>query len=303
MPNLKDIRRRIGSVKKTGQITKAMKLVAAAKLKRASDAATSAKPYQRHLSAVLARVSRKAGDSVKDPLLEPREKVSKILVVVMTSDRGLCGGFNNNLLRNAHAWLLQKRAAGIEIHARAYGRKGASALPRRGWKLDAAVTDWSARKKMDLVREAVDEMVAGFVDRKYDEVWVISNEWVSTLVQKPRYQRILPLVVDYSPPGPGVERRDPSVGAATDDGGLDYRYEPSAPEIVGALLPLYIRTLVLQALLETEAGELASRMTAMDSATRNANDLIGRLTIQYNRARQAAITKELIEIVSGAAAL
>ena len=289
MPNLKDIRRRIATTKKTGQITKAMKLVAAAKLKRASEAATNAKPYQRQLSAVLARVSRKAGESVADPLLEVRETVKKILVVVMTSDRGLCGGFNNNLLRQAHEWLGTKKAAGIEIHTRAYGRKGASALPRRGWRLDASVTDWASKKKMELVRDAVDEMVAGFVDRKYDEVWVISNEWVSTLVQRPRYQRILPLVVD--------------VNSAKDEPGLDYRYEPSAAEIVGALLPLYIRTLVLQAFLETEAGELASRMTAMDSATRNANDLIGRLTIQYNRARQAAITKELIEIVSGAAAL
>lgn len=290
MPNLKDIRRRISSVKKTGQITKAMKLVAAAKLKRASEAATNAKPYQRQLSAVLARVSRRAGESVSDPLLQPREHVGRILVVVLTSDRGLAGGFNNNLLRSTNEWLKEKKAAGIEIHARAYGRKGIAALPRRGWKLDASVSDWAARKKMDLVNEVVDEMVAGFVDRKYDEVWVASNEWVSTLVQRPRYQKILPLVVDSS-----------SAGAA--DEGLDYRYEPSAPQIVGALLPLYIRTLVLQAFLETEAGELASRMTAMDAATKNANDLIGRLSIQYNRARQAAITKELIEIVSGAAAL
>ncbi len=288
MPNLKDIRRRIASVKKTGQITKAMKLVAAAKLKRASEAATNAKPYQRQLSAVLARVSRRAGESVSDPLLQPREHVGKILVVVLTSDRGLAGGFNNNLLRSANEWLKEKKAAGIEIHTRAYGRKGISGLPRRGWKLDASVVDWAARKKMDLVNEVVDEMVAGFVDRKYDEVWVASNEWVSTLVQRPRYLKILPLVVDAT---------------NTADEGLDYKYEPSAPEIVGALLPLYIRTLVLQAFLETEAGELASRMTAMDAATKNANDLIGRLSIQYNRARQAAITKELIEIVSGAAAL
>jgi F-type H+-transporting ATPase subunit gamma len=288
MPSLKDIRRRIASVKKTGQITKAMKLVAAAKLKRASDAATSAKPYKNQLAAVLSRVAQKAGDSVSDPLLETREKVERVLVVVITSDRGLCGGFNNNLVRTTNEWLREKRGTGVEITLRCYGRKGAQGLPRRGWKVDHTVGDWSAKPKLELVRELVDEMVAGFVDRAYDEVWLVSNEWVSTLVQKPRFAKVLPLVVD--------------AGTGT-DAGLDYRYEPTAPEIVGALLPLYIRTIALQSFLETEAGEHASRMTAMDAATRNANDLISRLTLEYNRARQAAITKELIEIVSGAAAL
>jgi F-type H+-transporting ATPase subunit gamma len=286
MANLKDIRRRIGSVKKTGQITKAMKLVAAAKLKRATEAVTSSRPYKDQLAAVLARIARKASESVKDPLLEPRTQVKSILVVVVTSDRGLCGGFNSNLLRVAGEWLAEKRASGLEVHVRAYGRKGAGALPRRGWALDAAVTDLGQKKKAELVRDMVDEMVAGFAEHTYDEVWLVSNTFVSTLVQKPTFLRVLPVAV-----GEAVE------------GGLDYAYEPSAPEIVGGLLPLYIRTLALQAFLETEAGEYAARMTAMDSATRNANDMIGRLSLLYNRARQAAITTELIEIVSGASAL
>ncbi len=287
MANLKDIRRRITSVKKTGQITKAMKLVAAAKLKRATEAVISARPYKDQLAAVLARIARKASESVKDPLLEARPAVKSILAVVITSDRGLCGGFNSNLLRLGQEWLLAKQATGVKIHMRAYGRKGATALPRRGWTLDASVTDLGTRKKSELVRDMVDEMVAGFAEQTYDEVWLISNTWVSTLVQRPTFLRVLPVAVD----------------AATAEGGLDYAYEPSAPEIVGGLLPLYIRTLVLQAFLETEAGEYASRMTAMDSATRNANDMIGRLSLAYNRARQAAITTELIEIVSGASAL
>jgi F-type H+-transporting ATPase subunit gamma len=286
MPNLKDIRRRIASVKKTGQITKAMKLVAAAKLKRATEAVTAARPYQEQLSAVLARIARKASETVKDPLLEPRPTVKSVLVVVLTSDRGLCGGFNSNLLRATHEWMTAKAATGAAIHVRAYGRKGAGALPRRGWTLDASVTDLGMQNRRDLVRDLVDEMVAGFSEHTYDEVWIASNVWVSTLVQKPSFLRILPVAVESAA-----------------EGGLEYAYEPSAPEIVGGLLPLYIRTLVLQALLETEAGEYASRMRAMDSATRNANDMIDRLSLLYNRARQAAITTELIEIVSGAAAL
>jgi F-type H+-transporting ATPase subunit gamma len=185
--------------------------------------------------------------------------------------------------------MASRQSMGIDVHVRTYGRKGTALLPRRGWKLDASITDWASKPRLELVRDLVDEMVAGFVDHKYDEVWIASNEWVSTLVQKPRFQKVLPLV---------VEQKGEESG-----GGLDYRYEPSAPQIVGALLPLYIRTIALQALLETIAGEFASRMTAMDSATRNANDLISSLTLVYNRARQAAITKELIEIVSGASAL
>ncbi len=286
MANLKDIRRRIASVKKTGQITKAMKLVAAAKLKRATEAVTAARPYQQQLTAVLGRIAQKAGETIQDPLLQPRPQVRAILVVVLTSDRGLCGGFNSTLLRAAHDWLTAKAATGATIHVRSYGRKGSGALPRRGWTLAGQVNDLRMQSRTDLVRDMVDEMVAGFTEHTYDEVWIISNAWVSTLVQKPTFLKVLPVAVE-----------------ATAESGLEYAYEPGPMEIIGGLLPLYIRTLALQALLETEAGEYASRMRAMDSATRNANDMIDRLSLLYNRARQAAITTELIEIVSGASAL
>jgi len=292
MANLKDIKTRIGSVKKTRQITSAMKLVAGAKLKRATDRATEAQPYQQQLSAVLKRVAATAGSDANEPLLESREVVNNILMVVLTSDRGLCGAFNNTLLRRMTHFIDEKKKGGAAVSLIIFGKKGVGYLAHRGFDTSDNTVDWSNIGKMDLVRPVADKMVGGFVDHKYDEVYVASNKFISVLDQQPTFSKILPLQVDTS------EAEEPKAS-----GGGDYRYEPNPGEILGALLPLYIRTLVLQKFLETEAGEHAARMTAMDNATRNAGDLIDSLTLDYNRARQAAITTELIEIVSGAAAL
>jgi F-type H+-transporting ATPase subunit gamma len=290
MPNLKDIKNRIGSVKKTKQITSAMKLVAAAKLKRATDRAVAARPYREQLSGVLGRVAAVAGDDIEEPLLQPRGDVKRILVVSLTSDRGLCGPFNNSLVRQGIDWLHDKQQQGIEVDLQVYGRKGATGLTRGGFAIKDRFVDYGKTDKMDLVRPLTSTMVARFLDGEIDEVWLMYNRFVNTLVQKPTWDRVLPLSVEASE------------GEAT-EAQLDYRYEPGAGEILATLLPLYLRTLVLQAFLETEAGEFAARMTAMDNATRNASDLIDRLSLEYNRARQAAITTEIIEIVSGAAAL
>jgi F-type H+-transporting ATPase subunit gamma len=287
MPNLKDIKTRITSVKKTRQITQAMKLVAAAKLRRATENAVSAKPYQQHLKGVLGRVAGAAGD-IEHPLLQPRDEVKTIEVAVLTSDRGLCGGFNNNLLRNALPWFGERRdeskTAGITV----YGRKGAGWFEKRGHAEREPIVDYGKTPKMDLVRPLADRLVASFIDGEADEVWMVFNTFVNALVQDPTFIRLLPIEV---------------AGLAEEGAGGDYRYEPGTDEILSNLLPLYVRTVVQQAFLETEAGELAARMTAMDNATRNASDLIDSLTLDYNRARQAAITTELIEIVSGAEAL
>jgi len=287
VPNLKDIRTRIGSVKKTRQITSAMKLVAAAKLKKATERALAARPYREQLDAVLRRVATAAGDDAEEPLLQPRAQVKKVLLVVLTSDRGLCGPFNNALLRHAADWIATKRASGAEVAIRVFGRKGQTWFKRLRQPLADQIVDYGRTAKMDLVAPLTGVMVAGFVDGELDEVYLAYNRFVSALVQRPTFDKVLPLSVTKEE------------GAAT----VDYRYEPSAPEILAALLPLFLETLVLSAFLETEAGEFAARMTAMDSASRNAGDLIDQLTLDYNRARQAAITKEIIEIVSGAAAL
>jgi F-type H+-transporting ATPase subunit gamma len=296
MPNLKDIRNRIATVKKTKQITSAMKLVAGAKLRKATERALAARPYREQLEAVLRRVAAAAGDDVEEPLLQTRPDVHRILVVVLTSDRGLCGPFNNTLLRHTNEWLAKQRATGAEVDLRVYGRKGQTWFKRLRQPMADQVTDYSRTPKMELAQPLANAMVAGFVEGRYDRVVLVYNRFVSALVQRPTFDTVLPLQVvkDDSVPA--------SAGAAAAVG-ADYRYEPGAPEILAALLPLFLQTLVLSAFLETEAGEFAARMTAMDSATRNAGDLIDRLSLDYNRARQAAITKEIIEIVSGAAAL
>lgn len=291
MPNLKDIRSRIGSVKKTKQITAAMKLVAAARLKGATDRATAAQPYQRRLKAVLGRLAEKAGDGVSDPLLQQPASVERILVVVLTSDRGLCGGFNNNLLRRFAGWNAEKRASGIDVSVRVFGRKGRDFCRNRGIAVAEAVLDYAKTPKMDLVRPLSDHMVSGFTGGRYDEVWVAYNQFVNAATQRPTFLKVLPLSVEGDDAGDA-------------DGGMtDYLFEPSPGALLTTLLPLYLRTLLLQTFLETEAGEYGARMVAMDNASRNASDRIDSLTLQYNRARQAAITKEIIEIVSGAEAL
>jgi F-type H+-transporting ATPase subunit gamma len=291
MANLKEIKVRISAVKKTKQITSAMKLVAAAKLKRATDRALAARPYREQLAGVLARVAAVAGDDVDEPLLKTRAEVRSILVVVLTSDRGLCGPFNNGLLRKSYEWLGEKKTK-TAITLLPYGRKGADGLKRvTDVERLPAVLEYAKQDKLELVRNLSSQMVTGFVDGQYDEVYIVYNRFVNTLVQVPTFDRVLPLSIDQAQ------------SAASANSSVDYRYEPGGPEILGALLPLYLRTLILQSFLETEAGEHAARMTAMDNAKKNASELIDRLTLDYNRARQAAITTEIIEIVAGAQAL
>lgn len=290
MPNLKEIKTRIGSVKKTRQITSAMKLVAAAKLRGATERATAAQPYQEKLRTVLSRVGRKAGGSVDDPLLQPREKVSTILMVVLTSDRGLCGGFNNTMMRRMFDFLAEKREAGIEVKVKVYGRKGRDFLRPRGFDVGDAIIDYSKTPRFELVPPLGDELVQRFVDGEVDEVWFAYNLFENAASQVPTFSKLLPLSVS-------------DADGSDADNLVDYIYEPNPQALLSTLLPLYLRTLILQAFLETEAGEYGARMLAMDNATRNAGDLIDSLSLVYNRARQAAITTEITEIVSGAEAL
>ena len=286
MASLRDIRTRIGSVKNTKQITSAMKMVSAAKLKRATDAATRARPYQQTLAATLRRVAANAGD-VSHPLLTSRERVEKVLVVVITTDRGLCGGFNANLNRRTLELVQRLKDEGKQVELRTYGKKARDFFKLRFAASTSTIEMVPARAATESTRLA-ESLAAEFVAGGFDEAWLSYNQFKNTLTQIPSAVQVLPLKLDAS----GAEAS-----------GVEYVYEPNGAEMLAALLPLALRTQVLQAFLETEAGEHAARMTAMDNATRNASDLIAALTLEYNRGRQAAITKELIEIVSGAEAL
>jgi F-type H+-transporting ATPase subunit gamma len=283
MPSLKALRKRIATVRSTQQITKAMKMVAAAKLRRAQDAAERARPYAAKLSELFAAVA--AGvDADAHPLLARREE-RRIDVVLVTSDRGLCGGYNTNILRLAET-LLRRQDAGPT--ALVVGRKGVEYARRRRVRVHSERLGVLGGAPAAVAAELADELAGRFVAGESDAVYLVYSRFRSAISQIPTIVPLLPVV---APEGPGG---GPSV---------EYIFEPPKAALLAELLPAYIRTLILQALLEAAASEHGARMTAMENATTNASDMMERLTLSMNRARQAAITTELMEIVSGAEAL
>jgi F-type H+-transporting ATPase subunit gamma len=286
VPSLKDIRRRIGSVKKTQQITRAMRMVAAAKLRRAQEAIEAARPFAERMRDVLVEVA--ASQGAEHPLLTVREKVEKIDVFVMTSDRGLCGAFNANVLKRAEHEIAAREAGVERVAIHAVGRKTVEFFNRR--RARQIESRFAGIGKVDYGHAVELAEVASqrFLSGEADEVWLVHSEFVSTLTQQPRVVRLLPFVPD-------------AAEVATDR--PPFTIEPSPQALLAVLVPKALQIAFLRALLENQAGEHAARMTAMESATRNTEDMIGSLTLKYNRARQAAITKELVEIVSGAEAL
>jgi F-type H+-transporting ATPase subunit gamma len=286
VPSLKDIRRRIGSVQKTQQITRAMRMVAGAKLRRAQDAIESARPYAERMQATLAEVAASQGEA-EHPLLVARGPVKRVEIVVATSDRGLCGAFNANAVKYAEALVLERERAGVQVAITCSGRKGADFFRRRRAGQIAARYDHPGWVTYGQAVELAQRVSQRYADGEVDEVILVFNEFVSAMTQRPQGQRLLP----FAPPGEGA-------GDA-----LPYEIEPDAPRLLAVLVPKAIEVQIFRALLENQAGEHAARMTAMEAATRNTEELIDSLTLQFNRARQAAITKELVEIVSGAEAL
>ncbi|HEU4950288.1 MAG TPA: ATP synthase F1 subunit gamma [Candidatus Deferrimicrobiaceae bacterium] len=288
MANLRAIRKRIGSVKSTQQITKAMKMVSAAKLKRAQDAITAARPYARKIRDVVQAVAVRSEEGVH-PLLSTREG-AKLALLVITSDRGLCGGFNSNLLRAAQRHIAENRERRGEIVLFAVGRKARDFFRRRRIELRKEYVNVLGSLSYAHAEQLSKDLVEGFLAREFDEVRVVYNEFRSAISQVVRIETLFPIA---------IERKEGGETARE----IDYLYEPSREKILAALLPKYVETQIFRALLESVAGEHGARMTAMDSATNNAVDMIARLTLQMNRARQAAITKELMEIIGGAEAL
>ena len=292
MPNLKDLKTRINSVTSTQKITSAMKMVAAAKLRRAQEAAESGRPYATRMRAVIASLAANANKSSASELLVGRAAVKTHLLVIISADKGLCGGFNGSVARLAKHEMNRLETEGKSVQIYFVGRKAADAL-------GSAISDRTfARVEgvqgtnlgFESASEIASKIITGFEEGQFDAVSVIFNRFVNAITQEVTHTSLIPVQID----------------ALEDEGSesaIFYDYEPEEAEILSALLPRNMSTQIFSALLESSAAELAARMTAMDNATRNAGDMIDRLTLVYNRTRQANITKELIEIISGAEAL
>lgn len=286
MATLKAIRKRISSVRNTQQITKAMKMVSAAKLRRAQEAAVAARPYAEKMTELLKNVTARVSSSAH-PLLQPREE-KKILLVLFTSDRGLCGGYNANLVRAAEAFI--RSQSGKEIELALVGRKGADYFRRRRGGIVDRYTGILATPADELAAEIGQKLIARFMNGEAYAVYILYSQFRSALSQVPTLEKLLPVALAETSEGETEQL-------------TEYLYEPGIEQLLASLLPRITHVALQRALLEATASEHGARMTAMDSATGNASKMIGSLTLQMNRARQASITRELMEIVGTAEAL
>ncbi|MEM9502116.1 MAG: F0F1 ATP synthase subunit gamma [Pseudomonadota bacterium] len=289
MPSLKELKDRIGSVKSTQKITKAKQMVAAAKLRRAQTAAEAGRPYAERLGAVMASLAGKVSGDSAPKLLAGTGSDQRQLLVVVNTDKGLCGGLNSNIVKAAKAKAQELIADGKNVTFYLVGKKGRAPLKREyaekiGAGFDTSTVKTPGFEEADAIAA---DLIGMFDEGKFDVAHLIFPTFKSALAQDPTVNQLIPV------PSPET----------ADDGGAVVEYEPGEEEILEELLPRYVKTQLFGALLEREASEQGASMTAMDNATRNAGDLINKLTIQYNRSRQAAITTELIEIIAGAEAL
>lgn len=295
MPSLKEVRNRINSVKSTQQITKAMKMVAAAKLRRAQDAMMQMRPYAELLGKILSNLSAStADDDFASEFTEAREP-NKVLMVVITSDRGLCGAFNANIYKMAiqtanEKYEKQLQAGNVSfLH---FGTKGYDALMRRGFKTNKDFVNVFQNLSFTKVKEAGDFILEGFKNRDFDRIEIIYNQFKNVATQIIRVQQFLP-----------IQNMETDQAEKNRSANMDYILEPSKEEIIEELIPKVLKIQLYSAVLESNASEQGARMTAMDKATDNAGELLKELQLTYNRSRQAAITKEILEIVGGAEAL
>ena len=290
MPSLKDLKNRIDSVTSTRKITKAMQMVAAAKLRRAQESAESARPYADQMGAVMSNLASGVGDTESAPkMLSGTGKSDTHLLIIATAERGLCGGFNSSIVRLARNHIIELQSAGKSIKIITVGKKGREQIKREFSDLMIDHVDLSEVKRLGYGNaKAISEAVlARFNSKEFDICTIFYNEFKSVISQIPTALQLIPAVFDSS----------------EDNENLFYEYEPDESEILAELLPRAMATQIFTALLENGASEQGARMSAMDNATRNAGDMIDKLTIEYNRSRQAVITNELIEIISGAEAL
>jgi len=292
MPALKDVKNKINGVTKTKQITKAMNMVASAKLRHAQSRIERFRPYADKFYEMLGELA-KGADSSTHPLLEAREEVKTVLMVVITSDRGLCGAFNNNIIQASLKVARAKAAEGKTVKVMCVGRKARDGFRRSGFEIVAAYVNEMAAFDFSLATRIGAEVIGGYIGATYDEVIMAFGKFVSLARQEPTLLPVLPLS-----PAAAVGEVKEDVGAKA-----EYIYEPSVEGLLAELLPRFINVQIYRGLLDTSASEHAARMRSMDNATRNCDDLVSSLTLVYNKARQTAITKELMDIVGGSEAL
>jgi F-type H+-transporting ATPase subunit gamma len=308
MPSLKAIRTRITSVKNTRKITRAMKLVSTAKLRRAQDALIAARPYSSAITKVVSELSAVAG--AESHKLFDERPLAKAAIVVVTSDRGQAGAFNANVVKAVERYAANELSGATEVSLRIIGRKGNQYFARRRatvTSFDGAPTGATA---LELARETANRVIADFTAGKVDRVFVVYNEFKSAISQITRVKQILPVVPEKGDKGTALTTTAAGGHGATAtpatpaiDAQGDFLYEPSKQELLNRLVPLYVQIQLYRAALESIAAFFAAQMTAMENATKNAGEMIAKLTLSYNRARQASITKELLEIIGGAEAL
>ncbi len=291
MPNLRDIKNRIGSVESTRQITRTMEMVATAKIKRAQEKIESARPYALSMMEVLGNVARYA-KGAEHPLLEEHPHRLRVVVIAVTSDRGLAGAFNSNILRMTENVIRDETAEGVKVDVIAVGKKAAGYFKYRGIEPIATYRDISDKPTFVDAKSIAAHVIEAYAQEEIDAVYVVFNRFRSVAEQRPEIHQLLP-----------IERRVVEEAAEGSDVRAEYTFEPDAKSVLRRLLPTYVETLVFRALMESAASEHGARRTAMKSATDNASDMIVTLSRSYNRARQAAITNEIAEIVGGAAAL
>ena len=294
MPSLQSLRRKIAAFKNTQKITKAMKMVAAAKLKRSQDRILAARPYAHKMRGVLRNLSLRVNRS-SHPLLQKREG-RKVEVLVVTSDRGLCGGFNGNIVRKSVEFVRQCEAQGLSVKLSIIGRKGRDYFRRRTWPIRQEWTGIFDKLSFEHAIDIGGDLTESFVKGTFDELYVVYNEFKSAIQQRVIVEKLFPIDTDAEFGATQGESQESALGGS-------YLYEPDEGELLSVLVPKHFQIQAYRILLESAAAEHGARMAAMDGATRNAGQLIKKVTLYYNKTRQAAITKELMDIVGGAEAL
>jgi F-type H+-transporting ATPase subunit gamma len=290
MPSSREIRRRIKSVKNVAQITRAMEMVAASKMRRAQRNVLATRPYADRMRDLIADLTaRVMGPARKGTLLEVRPTVKRVGLIIVTPDRGLAGSLVTNVLRRATRFMIEQRQLGREVELFVYGKKGRDYLARNGYNLAGEAIRLGDAPKIEQVLGVAINAISGFQAGSYDEVYLLYGEFINTLVQRPTVKRLVPVEAPEAAESAGPR--------------IDFTYEPAQEEVLAGLLPRYVETQIYQAVLENVASFYSAQMVAMRNATNNAKDLVREYTLSFNKARQAAITKEVSEISSGAAAL